>query len=94
MYSYCANQATSLPHFSGLYRQRGSGCGALATGIGHVEVHLARSFTLPTAKRIGKKLQNQSVPESLDLVGIKKSSKQALKNTISKAVKNRLVALS
>ena len=25
MYSYYANQASSLPHFSGHYRQRGSG---------------------------------------------------------------------
>ena len=41
MDSYYANQATSLPHFSGHYRQRVSGFGALAAGIG-VDVLLYR----------------------------------------------------
>ena len=44
MDSYCANQATSLPHFSGYYRQRGSGFGALAAGIGRVALPIARHF--------------------------------------------------
>ena len=56
MDSYYANQALSLPHFSGHYRQRGSGFGALAAGIGRVALPLARHFILPTAKRIGKEL--------------------------------------
>ena len=94
MDSYYANQATSLPHFSGHYRQRGSGFGALAAGIGRVALPLARRFILPTAKRIGKELLKQSVPEILDVVGSKKSPKQAFKNTISKTVKNRQVDLA
>ena len=89
MDSYYANQATSLPHFSGHYRQRGSGFGALTAGIGRVALPLARRFILPTAKRIGKELLKQSVPEILDVVGSKKSPKQAFKNTISKLSKNR-----
>ena len=89
MDSYYANQATSLPHFSGHYRQRGSGFGALAAGIGRVALPLARRFILPAAKRIGKELPKQSVPEILDIVGNKKSPKQAIKNTISKTVKNK-----
>ena len=40
MDSYYENQATSLPHFSGHYRQRGSGFGALAAGIGRVALPL------------------------------------------------------
>ena len=87
MDSYYANQATSLPHFSGHYRQRGSGFGALAAGIGRVALPLARRFILPTAKRIGKELLKQSVPEILDVVGSKKS--QAFKNTIAKTVKKQ-----
>ena len=71
MDSYYANQATSLPHFSGHYRQKGSGFGALAAGIGRVALPLARRFILPTAKRIGKKLLKQSVPELLDVVSSK-----------------------
>ena len=89
MDSYYANQATSLPHFSGHYRQRGSGFGALAAGIGRVALPLARHFILLIAKRIGKELLKQSVPEILDIVGNKKSPKQAIKNTISKTVKKQ-----
>ena len=88
MDSYYANQATSLPHFSGHYRQRSSGFGALAAGFGRVAPPLARRFILPTANRIGKELLKQSVPELLDVVSSKKSPMQALKNTISKTAKN------
>ena len=87
MDSYYANQATSLPHFSGHYRRRESGFGALAAGIGRVAQPLARRFFLSTAKRIGKELLKQSVPEILDVVGCKKSRKRAFKKTISKTVK-------
>ena len=59
MDSYYANQATSLPHFSGHYRQRRSDFGALAAGIGRVALPLARRSILPTAKRIGKELLKQ-----------------------------------
>ena len=89
MDSYYANPATSLPHFSGHYRHRGSGFGALAAGIGRVALPLARRFILPTAKRIGKELLKQSVPAILDVVGDKKSPRQAIKNTISKTVKKQ-----
>ena len=91
MDSYYANQATPLPHFSGHYRQRGGGFGALAAGIGRVAPPFARQFILPTANRIGKELLKQCVPELLDVVSSKKSPKQALKNTISKTVKSRLM---
>ena len=73
MDSYYANQATSLPHFSGHYRQRGSGFGALVAGIVRVPLPLARQFILPTAKRTGKELLKQSVPELLDVVSSKKN---------------------
>ena len=86
---YYANQATSLPHFSGHYRQRGSGFEALAAGIGLVALPLARRFILPTAKRIGKELLKQIVPEILDVVGSKNSPKQAFKNTKSKTVEKQ-----
>ena len=89
MDSYYENQASSLPHFSGHYRQRGSGFGALASGIGRVALLLARKFVLPAAKRIGKELLLQSVPELMDVIGKKESPKQALKNTISNPVKKQ-----
>ena len=89
MDSYYSNQVTSLPHFSGHYRQRGSGFGALAAGIGRVALPLARRFILPAAKRIGRELLKQGVPELVDVVSKKKSPKQALKNTVSNTIKKQ-----
>ena len=60
-----------------------------AFSIGRVALPLARRFILPTAKRIGKELLKQSVPELLDVVSSKKSPKQALKNTITNTVKKQ-----
>ena len=54
--------------FSGHYRQRGSGFGALASGIGRIALPLARKFIIPAAKRVGKELLLQSVPELMDVV--------------------------
>ena len=89
MDSNYANQVTALPHFSGHYRQRGSGFGALAAGIGRVALPLARQFILPSAKRIGRKLLKQGVPQLVDVVPKKKSPKQALKNTVSNTIKKQ-----
>ena len=50
MDSYYTNQASALPYFSGHYRQRGSGFGALAGGIGRIALPIARKFFLPAAK--------------------------------------------
>ena len=86
MDSYYANQVTSLPHFSGYFRQRRSEFGALAAGIGRVALPLDRRFILPTKTRIGRELLKQGVPE---LVSKKKSPKQALKNTVSNTVKKQ-----
>ena len=87
MGSYHANQATSMELFSGHYRQRGSGFGALASGIGRVARPLARRFLLPAVKLIGKELLRQSVPELLGVISWKRSPKQSLKNTVSKVSK-------
>ena len=89
MESYYTNQASALPYFSGHYRQRGSGFGALASDIGRIALPLARKFIIPAAKRVGKDLLLQSLPELMDVVSKKKSPKQALKNTISNTVKKQ-----
>ena len=87
MESYYTNQASALPYFSGHYRQRDSGFGALASVIGRIVLPLARKFIIPAAKRVGNKILLQSVPELMDVVSKKKSPKQTLKNTISNTVK-------
>ena len=89
MESYYTNQASALAYFSGHYRQRGSGFGALASGIGRIALPLARKFIIPAAKRVGKEFLLQSVPELMDVASKKKSPKQALKNTISNTVKKQ-----
>ena len=64
---YYTNQASSLPYFSGHYIQRGNGFGALASGKGRIVLPFARKFNLPAAKRVGKELLLQSVPELVDV---------------------------
>ena len=68
---YYTNQTSSLPYFSGHYRQRESGFGALASGIGQIVLPLAQKFILAAAKRVGKDLFLQSVPELVNDVSKK-----------------------
>ena len=84
MDSYYHNRA-NLPHFSGHYRQRGSGFGALALGIGRVALPLARKFVIPAAEKIGKELLPQAAPELIESATKRKSPKQALR-TIKKQI--------
>ena len=86
MDAYYHNQAT-MPHFSGYYRQRGSGFGALAMGIGRVALPLVLKIIVPAAKRIGKELLVQAAPELIDLATRKKTPRQALKNTVKNTIK-------
>ena len=93
MHSYYTNQASALPYFSGHYRQRGSGFGALASGIGRIALPIARTFILPAAKRVGKELLLQSVPELIDVVSKKISKTSAEKHDIkySQKANRRLI---
>ena len=61
-----------MPHFSGHYRQRGSGFGVVAFGIRRVALPLARKFIIPAAKRIGKELVVQAAPELMNIATKKK----------------------
>ena len=91
MDAYYHNQAT-MPHFLGQYRQRGSGFGALAIGIGRVALSLARKFIVPPAKRIGKELLVQSAPELIDIATRKERPRKALKNTVKNTIKKQVGA--
>ena len=91
MESYYSNQASqSMPHFSGHYRQRGSGFGALAAGIGRVALPLARKFLWPAAKKIGRDLLVQGAPELVEVATKRKSAKQALKSTVAKTARKQI----
>ena len=89
MEQYYAKQA-SLPHFSGHYRQRDSGFGTLAAGIGRVAIPFARRVNLPAAKKLGRELLMSAEPELIDVAMKKKSPKQALKNTVTKTARKQL----
>ena len=89
MDSYYDNQA-NLPYFSGHYRQRGSGFGALASGIRRVALPLARKFVIPAAKKIGKKLLLQAAPELIEVARKIKSLKQALESTVRSTIKKQV----
>ena len=89
MDSYYSNQLNG-PHFAGHYRQRGSGFGALALGIGRVALPIARKFILPTAKKVGRELLSQAVPEIMNVFAKKQTPKKALKNVVKKTVKKQL----
>ena len=54
MDSYYTNRASALPYFSGHYRQRGSGFGALASGIGRIALPIARKLMDVVSKKISK----------------------------------------
>ena len=91
MEAYYHNQAT-MPHFSGHYRQRGRGFGALAMGIGRVALPLVRKCIVPAAKRIGKELFVQAAPEIIDIATRKKTPKQATKNLLKNTIKKQIGA--
>ena len=91
MEAYYSDQASqSMPHFSGHYRQRGSGFGALAAGIGRVALPLARKFMWPAAKGIGRELLVQGAPELVEVATKRKSTKQALKSTVAKTAREKI----
>ena len=91
MEAYYSSQASqSMPHFSGHYRQRGSGFGALAAGIGRVALPLARKFLWPAAKKIGRDLLVQGAPELVEVATKRKSAKQALKSTVAKTARKQI----
>ena len=89
MEAYYAQQAVS-PYFSGHYRQRGSGFGALAAGIGRAALPIARKFVLPAVKRIGKELLLQAAPELIEVASKRKTPKQALKSTVKKTLRKQV----
>ena len=89
MEDYYAKQVY-LPHFSSYNRQRGSGIGALAAGIGRVALPFAKKYLLPAAKNIGKELLTQSVPEILDVIAKRKSPRKAAKKVLSKTIKKQI----
>ena len=66
-----------MPHFSGKARQRGSGIGSLALGVGRVALPFAKKVLLPAVKSIGKELFVQNLPELMEVATKKNSPKSS-----------------
>ena len=91
MEAYYNNQASnSMPNFLRHYRKRGSGLGALATGMGCVALHLARRVFWPAVKKLGRELLVQDAPELLEFATKKKSAEQTLKSTVQKTTNKQI----
>ena len=88
MEAYYQQQSVS-PYFSGHYRQRGSGFGALAAGIGRAALLIARKFLWPVAKKIGRELIVQAALVLVEVDTKKKSPKHAIKSTVQKTVRKQ-----
>ena len=89
MEAYYQQQSVS-PYFSGHYRERGSGFGSLAAGIGRVALPIAKKFLWPVAKKVGRELIVQAAPKLIDLVTKKKSPKQAKKLIVQKTLRKQV----
>ena len=89
MEQYYSQQAV-LPRFTGHARQRGSGFGSLAAGVGRVAVPFAKKVLLPAVKSLGKELFVQSLPELVEVATKRKSVKQAAKSAVRKTVKKQV----
>ena len=89
MEAYYQQQSVS-PQFSGHYRQRGSGFGALAAGTGRAALLIARKILWTVVKKIGRELIVQAAPELVDVVTKKKSPKRAVKSTVQKTVRKQV----
>lgn len=81
---------SQLPYFGGHIRQRGSGIGALVLGVGRIALPFIRKVIIPAAKRLGRDLLTDALPEVLDVVTKKKTAKQALKSTVQKTVRKQI----
>jgi hypothetical protein len=83
-------QQSQTPYFSGHVRQRGSGIGALVAGVGRVALPFIRRVILPAAKRIGRELFSQALPQAIEVIAKRKTPKQALKQAISNTVRKQI----
>jgi hypothetical protein len=79
----------SMPYCQGPARQRGrgllSGMLALRTAL-----PLIQKYILPSAKRLGKSVLENALPEVLDVISGRTKIKSAVKRVASKTVKSQL----
>ena len=89
MEQYYAKQA-SLSHLSGHYRQRSCGFGALTADIGRVAMPFAQRVILSASKKLRRELLMSAAPELIEVAMKKKSTKQAIQNTVTGTARKEL----
>ena len=82
-----------VPRFSGHYRQRGSGFGALAAGIGRVAIPFERRVNLPAAKKLGREFLMSAAPELFGVGMKKRLPNKHWKKLIQKLQENKSVVV-
>lgn len=78
------------PYFSGVTRQRGSGFGPLALAFTRFARPLFTNVLLPAAKRFGRNLAVEALPEVVDMIDGKTSLKRATKKSFKKAARKTI----
>ena len=89
MEAWYSRQAV-LPHFTGYSRQRGSGFGSLAAGVGRVALPFAKKYLLPAAQSLGKELLANTLPELVEVISKRKSPKKAVETALRKTIKKQI----
>lgn len=90
MESYYADQI-ALPYFSAsAARQRGSGLGALVATVGRFALPILRNVLFPAAKRFGRNLALEALPEVENVIAGKSNVKRAVKRSLGNAAEKSL----
>ena len=79
-----------MPYFRGTARQRGRGLGSLAFAIGRTALPIMKKYVFTAAKRIGKSIIENAVPELIEVASGRAKPKEALKRAAKKTVKAQL----
>lgn len=80
----------SMPYYSGVSRQRGSGLGAFALSVGRAALPVFRNIIWPTARKFGKNVISELGPELVDVMSGKESFKSATKGAVKRSLKSQL----
>ena len=86
-----ASRQVEIPYYRGVGRQRGRGLGALGQVNGRTAVPFLREYIVPAAKRVGADLLEFAVPESAEVVSVRKIFKTAAKNVGRQTLRKQLV---
>ena len=89
-YTMVASRQVEIPYYRGVGRQRGWGFGAFAQVIGRSAIPFLRKFIVPAANRVGADLLEFTVPETAEVVSVRKNFKTAANSVGKQTLKKQL----